>query len=94
MKTLFFLTVLLPQMHAGEVVLKTFQRILYGTYEVPEGRDVDFFPVVLILSGSGPTDKDGNSFLLPGKNDRLKCFGEALAKNGAALLLYGKAQHQ
>ena len=94
MKTLFFtllfLMFLLPQMHAGEVALKTSQGILYGTYEVPESRDVDSFPVVLILSGSGPTDRDGNSSLLPGKNNSLKYLGEALAKNGIASLRYDK----
>ena len=88
--TLLLLTILLPQLHAGEVALKTAQGMLYGTHEVPESRDEDSFPVVLILSGSGPTDRDGNSSLLPGKNNSLKYLGEALAKNGIASLRYDK----
>lgn len=88
--TLFLLVFLSPQLQAGEVALKTSQGILYGTYEVPESRNMDSFPVVLIISGSGPTDRDGNSFLLPGKNNSLKYLGEALAKNGIASLRYDK----
>lgn len=89
--TLFLLAVLLPQLHAGEVVLKTARGVLYGTQEVqPAGRDGDSVPVVLIISGSGPTDRDGNSSLLSGKNNSLKYFGEELARNGIASLRYDK----
>ncbi|GAF14580.1 hypothetical protein JCM19045_3902 [Bacillus sp. JCM 19045] len=33
-------------------------------------------PVALIIAGSGPTDKHGNSPLLPGRNDNLKLLAE------------------
>jgi alpha-beta hydrolase superfamily lysophospholipase len=46
--------------------------------------------VVLIHAGSGPTDRDGNSPALPGKNDSLKMLAEALAKQGIASLHYDK----
>lgn len=47
-------------------------------------------PVVLFISGSGPTDRDGNSPMLPGKNNSLKMLAEGLAMNGIASLRYDK----
>src|ERR1044072_6310410 len=42
------------------VVLETTTGKLYGTIELP-ARAVAPYPVVLIISGSGPTDRNGNS---------------------------------
>jgi alpha-beta hydrolase superfamily lysophospholipase len=47
-------------------------------------------PVALIIAGSGPTDRDGNSPLLPGKNNSLKLLAEGLAGRGIASLRYDK----
>ena len=47
-------------------------------------------PVVLIIAGSGPTDRDGNSPLLPGANNSLKYLAEALAAKGIASVRYDK----
>lgn len=47
-------------------------------------------PVALIIAGSGPTDRDGNSPLLPGKNNSLKMLAEGLAGRGIASLRYDK----
>ncbi len=47
---------------------------LYGTLELPASKPP--FPVALLISGSGPTDRDGNSRLLPGKNNSLKMLVE------------------
>lgn len=47
-------------------------------------------PVVLIIAGSGPTDRDGNTTVLPGKNNSLKMLAEGLAANGIASLRYDK----
>jgi len=47
-------------------------------------------PVVLILAGSGPTDRDGNSAMLPGHNDSLKMLTAALADAGFASVRYDK----
>lgn len=46
-------------------------------------------PVALIIAGSGPTDKDGNS-VLAGKNDSLKMLAEGLANEGIATIRYDK----
>lgn len=56
--------------------------------EMPEGEGP--FPAMLILAGSGPTDRDGNSLMLPGKNDSLKMVAEELAANGVASIRYDK----
>jgi pimeloyl-ACP methyl ester carboxylesterase len=47
-------------------------------------------PVVLMLSGSGPTDRNGNSPMLPGKNNSMQMLAEGLAENGIASLRYDK----
>lgn len=46
-------------------------------------------PVALIIAGSGPTDKDGNS-VIAGKNDSLKMLAEGLANEGIATIRYDK----
>jgi len=47
-------------------------------------------PVVLLIAGSGPTDRDGNNSLLPGRNDHLKLLAEALSSGGISSLRYDK----
>ncbi len=63
-----------------EVTLKTSTGALNGTLEIPATAEKSC--VVLILAGSGPTDRDGNSLGLSGKNDSLKLVATALAKAG------------
>jgi pimeloyl-ACP methyl ester carboxylesterase len=46
--------------------------------------------IVLIIAGSGPTDRDGNSLALQGKNNSLKYLAEALDSMGIASLRYDK----
>jgi fermentation-respiration switch protein FrsA (DUF1100 family) len=73
---------------AGDpIVLKTDGGELRGTLEVPKGAHA--VPVALIISGSGPTDKDGNN-PLAGKNNSLKMLAEGLAAKGIASLRYDK----
>ena len=62
---------------------------LHGTLELP-ARAAGPYPVVLIISGSGPTDRDGNSAGLPGPNNSLKYLAEGLAAEGIASLRYDK----
>jgi pimeloyl-ACP methyl ester carboxylesterase len=59
---------------------------LYGTLLVPENHNE---VVVLIIPGSGPTDRDGNSAVM-GKNNSLKFLAEDLAKEGISSLRIDK----
>jgi uncharacterized protein len=61
---------------------------LFGTLLLPQSKRR--VPVVLIIPGSGPTDRDGNSPLLKGPNNSLKLLAEGLASNGIASLRYDK----
>src|SRR5262245_9230042 len=66
--------------------LETETGVLHGSLDLPNGTPP--FPIVLIIAGSGPTDRDGNQALL--KNDSLKLLGQALASKGIAALRYDK----
>jgi len=68
--------------------VETERGTLYGELETPEGDGP--FPVVIIIPGSGPTDRDGNSPGIPGKNNSLKLLAQGLAENGIASLRYDK----
>lgn len=56
--------------------------------EVPESEGPH--PVAVIIAGSGPTDKDGNSIALPGKNNSLKMVAEGLKEQGIASVRFDK----
>ncbi len=73
---------------AEDIVLETPTGKIFGTLQLPETSAK--CPVVLIIAGSGPTDRDGNSPLLPGKNDSLKMISLGLAENGIASVRYDK----
>ncbi len=59
-----------------------------GTVELPAARFP--VPVVLIVAGSGPTDRNGNSAAFPGPNNSLKMLADSLASRGIASLRYDK----
>lgn len=61
---------------------------VYGTVVTPEG--VGPFPGVVLVAGSGPTDRDWNSPLLPGTNGSGRLIAEALGRAGFASLRYDK----
>lgn len=62
---------------------------VYGTFRRPagQGRPV---PGALLIAGSGPTDRDGNSALLRGSVDTLRNLALALSNDGVASLRYDK----
>jgi len=73
------------------MVLATPTGQLHGSLRLPAGADAaTAVPVALIVAGSGPTDRDGNSAALPGTNDSLKMLADALAELGVASLRYDK----
>jgi alpha-beta hydrolase superfamily lysophospholipase len=59
-----------------------------GTLVRPDGSGP--FPGVVMVAGSGPTDRDWNSPLLPGTNGSARLIAEALAQAGFASLRYDK----
>ncbi|MEO8576801.1 MAG: alpha/beta fold hydrolase [Gemmatimonadales bacterium] len=61
---------------------------MYGTLELPARQFP--VPVVLIIAGSGPTDRNGNSPALPGSNNSLKYVAAGLAERGVASYRYDK----
>ena len=72
-----------------DIVLKTTSGDILGTLTMP-GRSSGV-PVVLIIAGSGPTDRDGNS--PPAMKNRSNCYkllAEELRKKGIASVRYDK----
>jgi pimeloyl-ACP methyl ester carboxylesterase len=61
---------------------------VYGTLVRPAGAGP--FPGVVFVAGSGPTDRDWNTPLLPGTNGSARLLAEALAAAGYASLRYDK----
>ena len=61
---------------------------VYGTLVRPVGSGP--FPAVVMIAGSGPTDRDWNSPLLPGTNGSARLLAEVLAQAGIASLRYDK----
>ncbi|WEF35121.1 alpha/beta hydrolase [Pseudoduganella chitinolytica] len=69
------------------IALQTPTGTLNGTLHLPQ--DTKPAAVVLIVAGSGPTDRDGNN-PLAGRNDSLKMLAQALARSGYASVRYDK----
>ncbi len=78
------------QAYAAEtpITLDTPTGQLAGTLELPAGADKP--RVALLIAGSGPTDRDGNSSMIPGRNDSLKLLAAGLAEAGIATVRYDK----
>jgi len=68
--------------------VETGEGILYGEVEKPDREGP--FPVMLIIPGSGPTDRNGNSNAIKGENNSLKLLAEGLAEYGIASVRYDK----
>jgi pimeloyl-ACP methyl ester carboxylesterase len=59
-----------------------------GTLVLPDGPGP--FPGVVLVAGSGPTDRDWNSPFIPGTTGSARLLAEALASAGFASLRYDK----
>lgn len=95
MKTILFIFLsfcslmnpIFAQIHEENIVLKQSKGVLDGTLLLPNSTKK--VPVVLIVAGSGPTDRNGNSSLnVTAKSYQL--LAEGLANNGIASLRYDK----
>jgi uncharacterized protein len=64
--------------------------ILAGTVLLPIWSELEKVPGVVLVAGSGPTDRDGNNLLVPERIDVLKRIAELLAEAGIATLRYDK----
>lgn len=69
-----------------KITLKTKTGEIFGTLTTPE--KFDKIPIVLVIAGSGPTDRDGNNPMM--KNNSLKILASELSKNNIASLRYDK----
>ena len=68
---------------------------VYATYRHPTARATGTaartaVPAVLLVAGSGPTDRNGNSPLLPGLVNTLEVIADWLSADGVASLRYDK----
>lgn len=71
----------------SDIILKTPTGDILGTLTIPEG--VKKCPIVIIIAGSGPTDRDGNSIAGVEANS-YKMISEGLAGKGIASLRFDK----
>jgi len=77
-----------PDQGGELLMLETPTGRLAGTLLVPKASGT--VPLAVIIPGSGPTDRNGNSPLIPGANNSLKLLAEGLAAHGIASLRYDK----
>lgn len=63
---------------------------IYGTLTLPASMGGQPLPAALILAGSGPTDRNGNSPAIPGDVGTLRHFAATLAAAGVVSLRYDK----
>ncbi|MEQ9301045.1 MAG: alpha/beta hydrolase [Cyclobacteriaceae bacterium] len=77
-----------PATFEEEVSVTTSAGDIFGTLVRPNTGEA--VPVVLIIAGSGPTDRDGNTASLPGTNNSLKMIADELLLSNIASLRYDK----
>lgn len=73
---------------AEEISIQVKGLKIFGTLEVPVADKP--VPLTILIAGSGPTDRDGNSIGVPGKNNSLKQIAEKLKENRIASFRYDK----
>jgi pimeloyl-ACP methyl ester carboxylesterase len=71
---------------SSEIILHTPTGDIHGTLQLPAAQKK--VPVVLIIAGSGPTDRDGNNKIV--KNNSLKMLADSLQQHGIATVRYDK----
>jgi pimeloyl-ACP methyl ester carboxylesterase len=84
--TSLFSHVIFSQPKEEPIVLTTESGAIFGTLLMPESSDV--LPIVLIIAGSGPTDRNGNNPMMV--NNSLKMLAEGLSDNSIASIRFDK----
>lgn len=79
-----------PSVTESPVVIKGLEGQLAGTLSLPKSGAADKMSVVLIVPGSGPMDRNGNSARLNLQTNSYKLLADELGKNGIACLRYDK----
>jgi len=74
------------QISEDSISLESSTGIIRGTLLLPEKSEK--VPLVIMIAGSGPTDRDGNNPMM--KNNSLKMLAHGLGENGIASLRYDK----
>ncbi len=90
-KTLSFLMLLFVQLTFAQMNPFTensvsVNELIDGTLTIPENNENP--PLVILIQGSGPTDRDGNQMMM--KNDASKKIAHQLAENGIASYRFDK----
>ncbi|MDB5135981.1 MAG: hypothetical protein JWP37_2584 [Mucilaginibacter sp.] len=78
-----------PSLVESPIVLKTLSGSIHGTLTMPKSA-LGKIPVVLIIAGSGPTDRNGNSSKMDLNTNAYKLLAEGLGKKGIASVRYDK----
>ncbi|WP_434046151.1 MULTISPECIES: alpha/beta hydrolase [Sorangium] len=78
-----------PEAASVDVTVENARGALAGTLEVPAGCGP--FPAVVIIPGSGPTDRDGNQTAAGLLTDSYRLLAEGLRDRGIASIRYDKA---
>lgn len=78
-----------PSLVESPISLKTLSGTIRGTLTMPKNASGKI-PVVLIIAGSGPTDRNGNSPKLGLNGNTYKMIAEGLGKAGIASVRYDK----
>jgi len=78
-----------PSIQETPVLVKNLAGSISGTLAMPKNV-TGKIPVVIIIAGSGPTDRDGNSPKLGLSTNAYKMIANELGKNGIASLRYDK----
>jgi pimeloyl-ACP methyl ester carboxylesterase len=78
-----------PSLTESAVTLKTLYGSISGTLTIPNTTSGKI-PVVIIMAGNGPTDRDGNNAERGIYANTYKLLAYALGKNGIASLRYDK----
>ena len=76
------------QREPSNIFLKTHTGNVFGSLTFPDGSGK--VPVVLIIAGSGPTDRDGNSNAGGLKTDAYRLLADSLRQAGIACVRYDK----